>query len=106
MAIFDGMDFAGPVGIDGLPHQPGVYLVCTDASGGIKILGAYDADDMAASSAANPKRACWAKNKKDSEPYAFHIRVDSPSKREDIVRGIAERRFYKLDCYDPPRDDF
>ncbi|MBO6083479.1 MAG: hypothetical protein J6O90_00140 [Candidatus Methanomethylophilaceae archaeon] len=106
MPAFDGIEFTGPVPTDGLPPVPGVYLITTYASGGVKLLGVYEAEDMNASSAANPKRDCWMKNRMDTDPEAYYLEEKDPSKRADIVLGVMHRRFYNLTCNDPIRDDF
>ena len=106
MPAFDGTMFEGPMDISALPHSPGVYLITTEASGGVKILGAYGAEDMCQSAASNPKRACWEKNRKDTDPVAYYIAETDPKRRESICRGLIERRFYEMVCNDPPRDEF
>ena len=107
MPIFDGMEFTGPVEIDDLPSSPGVYFITTDASGGVKLLGIYNGgDDIKGSSEVNPKRDCWQKNRKDTDPVAYYILENDPKKRESICRGIIDRRYYEMVCNDPPRDDF
>ena len=107
MAIFDGIDFKGPVEISDLPEIPGSYIIVTDASGGIKILGAYDGgENIKASAASNPKRQCWEKNRKDTDPVAYYVAENDPKKRERIWRGLMDRRFYEMVCNDPLKDDF
>lgn len=107
MPIFDGMEFTGPVEIGNLPGIPGAYIITTDASGGVKLLGAYDGgDDMKASAGSNPKKDCWMKNRKDTDPVAYYIAETDPKRRESICRGLIERRFYEMVCNDPPRDEF
>ena len=107
MPIFDGMQFTGPVDIGALPNVPGMYIITTDASGGVKILGAYDGgNDMNASAKCNPKRDCWQKNRKDTDPVAYYITENDGKRRDSICRGLIERRFYEMVCNDPPRDDF
>lgn len=107
MPAFDGIDFTGPAMIDDLPRRPGIYLIATDASGGVKLLGAYDGgDDMSESASSNTKKECWKRNMKDSEPYAFYRICNDPDERVRICRGIVDRRFYEMVCNDPPVDDF
>ena len=106
MPAFDGTDFQGPMEIDQLPAIPGVYLIVTDASGGVKILGAYEAEDCKASAASNPRRECWQKNRKDTDPAAYFREERDPVKRQELVLGIHQRRFYGLVCSEPPKDDF
>ncbi len=106
MPAFDGTEFTGPVGISDLPHIPGVYIITTEASGGVKILGVYDGEDMNSSAASNPKRGCWEKNRKDTEPTAFYREERDPDKRLSLIFGIMQRRFYGLVCNDPIKDDF
>ena len=107
MPIFNKYDFIGPVEITDLPSSPGLYLITTDASGGIKLLGVYDGgNDMRASAEKNPKKDCWQKNRKDSDPVAYYIPEDDPRKKDTICRGIIDRRYYEMVCNDPPRDDF
>lgn len=107
MPTFDGMDFTGPVAIDSLPSGPGMYIITTDASGGVKILGAYDGgNDMNASAKSNPKKDCWMKNRKDTDPVAYYITESDAGKRGRICRGLIERRYYEMVCNDPPRDEF
>ncbi len=106
MVWFDGMDFEGPMEIDALPHSPGVYLITTDASGGVKILGAYQAADVNADAAQNPKRDCWMKNRKDTDPVAYYMKEEDTEAREKIVLAFMYRRPYDLVCNDPIRDDF
>ena len=107
MAIFDRYEFAGPAEIADLPSSPGVYLITTDASGGIKLLGVYDGgDDMKISAEKNPKKDCWQKNRKDTDPVAYYILENDGKTRERICRSIIDRRFYEMVCNDPPRDDF
>ena len=107
MPIFDGNEYAGPVGIGDLPDSPGVYLVTTEASGGIKILGIYGSDSSIASSAeSNPKKACWERNRKDSDPAFYYLISSDAAARERICRNMIDRRFYEVVCNDPPRDDF
>ena len=107
MAIFDGIEFTGPVDLSDIPSAAGVYLITTEASGGIKLLGIYDGgDDMRSSAGKNPKKECWQKNRKDTDPAAFYVQENDPKRRERICRGIIDRRFYEMVCNDPPRDDF
>ena len=107
MPIFDRYEFIGPVEITDLPTSPGLYLITTDASGGIKLLGAYDGgDDMRTSAANNPKKDCWQKNRKDTDPVAYYISENDPKRRGSICRSIIDRRFYEMVCNDPQRDDF
>ncbi len=107
MPIFDGIEFTGPAEIDDLPNAPGAYIITTDASGGVKILGAYDGgEDMNASANSNPKKECWHKNRKDTDPVAYYVEESDPDKRIRICRGLIERRYYEMVCNDPPRDDF
>ncbi|MBO4552435.1 MAG: hypothetical protein J5673_04495 [Candidatus Methanomethylophilaceae archaeon] len=107
MPLFDGMEFTGPVEIGMIPNVPGVYIITTDASGGVKILGAYDGgDDMNSSAKNNPKRTCWERNRKDSDPVAYCIAESDGRRRESICKGLIERRFYEMVCNDPPRDEF
>ena len=106
MPTFDGIDFTGPMEISELPHGPGVYIVTTYASGGVKILGAYEGDDMNLSAEKNPKRDCWIKNRKDTDPVAYCLNETDPDKRISIVYNIMQRRFYGLVCNDPIRDEF
>ena len=106
MVWFDGMDFEGPMEIGKLPHSPGVYLITTDASGGVKIIGVYQAADMGADAAQNPKRNCWIKNRKDTDPVAYCMAEPDADAREKIVLAFMYRRPYDLVCNDPIRDDF
>ena len=107
MPTIDRYDFIGPVEIRDLPPSPGLYLITTDASGGIKLLGAYDGgNDMRSSAEKNPKKDCWQKNRKDTDPVAYYILEDDAKKRNSICRSIIDRRFYEMVCNDPPRDDF
>ena len=106
MTWFDGIDFTGPVEIDSLPSEPGVYLITTDASGGVKLIGVYGAADMNADAKINPKKDCWQKNRKDTDPVAYYLLEKDPSKRDSVCAGIVYRRFYDLPCNDPPKDDF
>ena len=106
MPAFDGIMYEGPMDIDSLPHSPGVYLITTEASGGVKILGAYGAEDMCQSAASNPKRGCWEKNRKDTDPVAYcRIEGDAGS-RDSAVISVLRSRFYSLECNDPISDDF
>lgn len=107
MAIFDGIKYDGPISIDGaqMPHEPGVYLICTDSSGGSKIIGVYESADMNSSITGNPKRACWEKNK-DGKLEAYYFIEPDRAKREKQVRRTVDDRYYKIACYDPPKDDF
>ena len=106
MPAFDGIMFEGPMDIAALPHSPGVYLITTEASGGVKILGAYGAEDMCQSAATNPKRACWEKNRKDTDPVAFCRVVADADARDRLSFSIMHGRFYELVCNDPIGDDF
>ena len=107
MPTFDGIEFTGPVEISNLPNSPGVYMITTDASGGVKILGIYDGgNDMRKSSESNPKKDCWMKHRKDTDPVAYYIAEDDLGKRPSICRGIIDRRYYDMPCNDPPKDDF
>ena len=106
MPTFDGMTFEGPMEIADLPHSPGVYLIVTDASGGVKIIGAYEGTDMNQSAADNPKRGCWMKNRKDTDPVAYCKVESDASEREKLVLNMMFRRPYELVCNDPIRDDF
>ena len=116
MPTFDGIDFTGPVGIDGLPSGPGVYIITTPASGGIKVLGAYEAEDMCQSAGTNPKRPCWEKRSRDVDdatyrhagtgPAAYYHPESDPQRRASMVIDIMYRSFYGLECNDPVKDDF
>ncbi len=106
MPAFDGIDFRGPMEISALPHEAGVYIIATEASGGVKILGIYEGGDMCASAAENPKRGCWEKNRKDTDPVAYCRLEKDPAVRERIVLGVMQRRFYGVVCNDPIKDEF
>lgn len=116
MSIFENTKFEGPVSTDGehVPSSPGVYLVCTYASGGDKILGVYESEDMRASLLSNPKRQCWEKNKlTGSDTYSGNIELTvhyfvEPDRRtrEKLCRKIIDNRPYKVICNDPIADDF
>jgi hypothetical protein len=108
MVIFDGNKYEGPVPVTGedVPNGPGVYLICTDSAGGIKILGVYESDDMRMSIANNPKSKCWKENC-DNGLSAYYLMMDAPqTKREDLCRRTIENRWYRVVCNDPPMDDF
>ncbi len=115
MTIFDGMDFIGPLDIDGndVPESPGIYLICTGSSGGEKIIALYESDNMKDSIINNPKRDCWEKNRtdgnftyNDEKLRSYYLLNNDESERQRIVKKIVERRPYKIVCYEPPRDDF
>ena len=115
MVIFDGNDYVGPVGIDGddVPSVGGVYLICTGASGGERIIALYDADDMKESIQTNPDRDLWNKYRMgDGDMYSdnglrcYHIRIDDPSERERLVRRTVDIRPYGIPCYRMPQDDW
>ena len=107
MPTFDKYEFTGPVEIRELPSSPGLYLITTDASGGIKLLGVYDGgNDMKTSAEKNPKKGCWQKNRKDTDPVTYYILEDDARRRDSICRSIIDRRYYEMVCNDPPRDDF
>ena len=106
MPTFDGMMFEGPMDIGSLPRSPGIYLITTEASGGVKILGVYGAEDMCQSAQTNPKRGCWELNRKDTDPVAFCRSEPDPDRRQSVVFGMMQNRFYDVECVDPIRDDF
>lgn len=107
MAIFDGTDFKGslPISGEGLPSSAGVYLICTESAGGIKILGVYEGADMLASMKSNPKSECWKKHE-DKGLDVYYFVEDDPSKRERLCRKTIDGRWYDVVCNDPPMDDF
>ncbi len=106
MPAFDGIDFDGPMDISALPHEAGVYIITTEASGGVKILGVYEGEDANASAAGNPKKGCWEKNRKDTDPVAYFRPERDPDARQKAIWGIMQRRFYGIVCNDPLKDEF
>ncbi len=105
--VFDGMDFEGPNPLESLslPSAPGIYIVATEASGGVKMLGIYQADDMLADFSSHEKRECWEKNA-DQGLDVFYRQIDDIKERDRACRKMISDRWYRLDCVDPPRDDF
>lgn len=101
-----GVEFGEPVGLEGIRPGPGVYLVCTESSGGMRVIGAYWAEDMASDALANPWRDRWAEHD-DGGLFAYCSEspfdaVDGPAVCADIVTT----RFYDVPCYEAPREDW
>jgi len=106
--VMDKMIFEGPFEIDGheLPNSSGIYFVSTKSAGGIKILGIYDGDDIAASFRSNGNRQCWKKYSDDGLTVYYVITNTSKEKREAARYKMINDRFYTLPCIDPISDDF
>lgn len=117
MPKFDNIEFDGPFDIDGIdeiPDYPGVYLICTEASGGLKIIGVYEGENVKMSIRTNPKRECWERNmsngpnayKKKITLTGYSLNEPDKDKREQLCRRIVSNRPYRVVCNDLIRDDF
>ena len=115
MVIFDGREYIGPVDIDGndIPSISGVYLICTGASGGERIIALYLSDDMKGSIMTNPDREMWKRYRNDDgDIYSdnalrcYYIQIDDPSEREMLIRRTVDIRPYDIPCYRMPKDDW
>jgi len=101
------MRFQGPLSMDGtdLPSQSGIFIVGTLSSGGIKMLGIYDADDMKGAFLNHEKKDCW-KNNQDRGLNLYYLEVEDPREREKTCRKMVMDRWYPVPCVDLPKDDF
>jgi hypothetical protein len=108
MAIFDNVRYDGPAPItgEGVPETPGIYLVCTEASGGEMILGVYEGDNIHQSLLSNPKAPCWEKNRQNGLVVYWLTMNEPKPKRSSFCRRTIMNRWYTVPCNDPPRDDF
>lgn len=105
--IFDRMRFQGPLTMDGmdLPSLSGIFIIGTLSSGGIKMLGIYQADDMKRAFLNHDKRACWT-NHQDHGLNLYYLEVQDERERERICRKMVMDRWYPVPCVDRPQDDF
>lgn len=115
MVIFDGKDYVGPVGIDGkdVPSIGGLYLICTGASGGERIIALYESDDMKDSIVNNPDRGMWERYRmgngdmySDNDLRCYYIALNDQSERERLLRRTVDIRPYDIPCYRMPKDDW
>ncbi len=92
--------------VNDIPARPGVYMICTESSGGMRVIGVYWAKDMAKDSLSNPWRDQW-KSHMDKGIFAY-VSEEPYSERDGplICGDIVTTRFYTVPCYDPPREDW
>ena len=101
------IEFEGPfeMGIKA-PESAGLYLVCTESSGGIRILGVYDADNIDQSLASTEFKEKWVECT-DMGLFYYYSEMDIPSyRREEKVQDIISTRPYDVLCVKPIKDDW
>ncbi|MGN1045325.1 MAG: hypothetical protein ACI4Q9_05165 [Candidatus Methanomethylophilaceae archaeon] len=105
--ILRDIEFNGPYGPEGLPDEPGVYLVCTESSGGIRILGVYEGDDMRSHASTNPRSPEW-KDHEDNNGIFFYGSgtIRDRDARVSKVLDIIDTRPYDVPCVDRIADDW
>ena len=102
-----GVDFTGPCGADALPGSPGIYLVCTESSGGIRVLGVYESDDIRSHVSSNPRAREWG-SYEDGNGIFFYGSgpITDRDARASKVRDIIDTRPYAVPCVDRIEDDW
>ena len=105
--IMRGVDFGEPMSMDSvLPDGPGLYLVCTESSGGIRIIGAYAAENISESFLLNEFRDTW-KDHIDDGLMVYVSPMDSDIRTlTDKCLDIIDTRFYSIPCVRMPVDNW
>ena len=101
------IEFEGPFEMDvKAPESAGLYMVCTESSGGIRILGIYHADNIGQSLTSNEFKEKWIECI-DMGLFYYYSETDIPSyKREEKVLDIISTRPYDVLCVNPIKDDW
>ena len=106
--IIRDVEFIGPepLGTE-LPDYPGIYLVCTESSGGIRMLGVYGAQDMRADFKVNEWAPQW-KSYEDNEGLFVYWSTDMGT--IDVINpkvwDIIYTRPYDVPCVKRMEDDW
>lgn len=102
------VEFHGPepLGTE-LPDHPGIYLVCTESSGGIRILGVYGAEDMRKDFESNEFAESWEQYE-DANGLFVYWSGDMGDKDEvsSKIWDIIYTRPYPVPCVKRPEDDW
>ncbi len=105
--ILRNIDFGNPfpLGTE-VPARRGIYLVCTESSGGIKIIGVYGSDNMSKSFAENKYAKKWSEYEDDGMFIYFSKDTLDALNLEMKVRDIIDTRFYDVVCVDKLDDSW
>lgn len=107
MMIMRGVDFGNPMPMDGeIPPSPGLYMVCTESSGGIRVIGVYAAENIRESFMTNEYRDSWS-DYEDSGLFLYVSVLDENIETLDAkCIDIIDTRFYTTPCSKIPGDDW
>lgn len=105
--IIRSVDFGEPMGMDApLSEGSGIYLVCTQSSGGVRIIGAYAAENIRDSFRRNEFRDSW-KDHMDDGLMMYESVIDSGlDELTERCLDIIDTRFYPVPCVRMPTDDW
>lgn len=102
------IEFRGPepLGTE-LPDHAGIYMICTESSGGIRILGVYGAQDMRLDMERNEFAGSW-KRYEDSNGLFVYWSGDMGNIDAIVpkVRDIIYTRPYDVPCVKRMEDDW
>ena len=106
--IIRDVEFFGPepLGTE-LPDYAGIYLVCTESSGGIRIIGVYGAQDMRGDFPLNQFKDEWSRYEDNNGLFVYwstdmgNIDVINPK-----VADIIYTRPYPVTCVKRLEDDW
>lgn len=105
--IMRNIEFKGPFPMEKeAPESAGLYLVCTESSGGIRLIGVYEADNIRESIETNEFREKW-NDYVDMDLFYYYSESDmSPEKRFEKCRDIIDTRPYAVTCVNAICDDW
>ena len=101
------IEFLGPepLGYE-LPDHSGIYLVCTESSGGIRILGVYGADDMRKDILENPFSKDWKGYEDNCGLFVYWSEELPYDTVQTKVWDIISTRPYPVPCVKRLEDDW
>ena len=106
--IIRDVEFIGPepLGTE-LPDYPGIYLVCTESSGGIRILGVYGAQDMRSDFEENEWSSEWGSHEDNEGLFVYwSTEMGGEDDIDSKVWDIIYTRPYEVPCVKRMADDW
>jgi len=92
--------FNGPFkyGVDELPADAGVCLVCTESGYGIKVMSIEDTTNIKDCIKKSKRRACWERVAEKDIIDIYIAVIDNKNERAKVADAVRSRRKYKLEC--------
>lgn len=106
--IIRDTEFHGPAVLGStVPSHAGIYLVCTESSGGIRILGVYESKDMSSYMTENTWSQKW-KEFEDNNGLFVYWSGEIPDEKDRAAKvwDIIYTRPYDIPCVSRPKDDW